>query len=65
MKRTFLFATILIFAISTFGQTIKRIDGSIIAVDSLNAKIDYLMKVARVSGAAVSVFNDLDKPLVE
>ena len=65
MKRTFLFATILIFAISTFGQTIKRIDGSIIAVDSQNAKIDYLMKVARVSGAAVSVFNDLDKPLVE
>lgn len=41
-----------------FAQTIKRIDGSALAADSLNAKIQYLMKVANVSGVAISVFNN-------
>jgi serine-type D-Ala-D-Ala carboxypeptidase/endopeptidase len=52
-------ATVLLF-LSTFmfAQTIRRIDGSRIEVDSLNAKIQYLMKVANVSGIAISVFND-------
>lgn len=59
-----LFATTILLTISTvsFGQTIKRIDGSKISTDSLNAKIDYLMKVANVSGVAVAVFND-NKPV--
>ena len=42
----------------TFAQSIKRIDGSKIMADSLNAKVEYLMKVANVSGVAFSVFND-------
>ncbi|MEP7129054.1 MAG: serine hydrolase domain-containing protein [Chitinophagales bacterium] len=46
----------------TFGQTIKRIDGSKISVDSLKAKIHYLMEIANVSGIAISVFND-NKPI--
>src|SRR6478609_451003 len=59
MKQLFLLTTILVSVISTtFGQSIKRIDGSKITVDSLNAKIEYLMKVANVSGVAVSVFNN-------
>lgn len=62
MKQTFIFATILFFTLSIFGQTIKRIDGSKITADSLNIKIEYLMKVANVSGAAISVFND-NKPI--
>ena len=45
-----------------FGQTIKRIDGSKLNIDSLNSKIEYLMKTANVSGVAVSVFND-NKPI--
>ena len=49
-------------ASSLFGQTIKRIDGSKISADSLNVKIEYLMKVANVSGVAVAVFND-NKPI--
>jgi serine-type D-Ala-D-Ala carboxypeptidase/endopeptidase len=59
MKHKSLLATILFsIALTTLGQTIKRIDGSKISFDSLNAKIDYLMKTANVSGVAVSVFNN-------
>lgn len=46
----------------SFGQTLKRIDGSKITADSLNAKIEYLIKVANVSGAAIAVFNE-SKPV--
>ena len=59
MKRYFSFTTILfLFASFIFGQHIKRIDGSKLTVDSLNTKIEYLMKAANVSGVAVSVFNN-------
>jgi CubicO group peptidase (beta-lactamase class C family) len=59
MKRYILLAPIGVSLTTfTFGQTIKRIDGSKITVDSLNSKIEYLMKAANVSGIAVSVFND-------
>ena len=40
------------------GQSIKRIDGTQYSADSLNAKIEYLMKSANVTGVAVSVFNN-------
>lgn len=49
--------TFLLFATFTFGQTIKRIEGTTISVDSVK-KIEYLMKTANVSGVAVSIFND-------
>ena len=49
-------------ATSAYGQTIKRIDGSKITVDSLHSKIEYLMKAANVSGVAISVFNN-NKPV--
>lgn len=63
MKRYSLFTILaLILVTITFGQTIQRIDGSKIAIDSLHKKIDYLMKAAKVSGMAISVFND-NKPL--
>lgn len=42
----------------SFGQNIKRIDGTKYSADSLNEKIEYLMKTANVSGTAISVFND-------
>ena len=59
MKLYFLFTTILfLFTSFIFGQHIKRIDGSKLTVDSLNSKIEYLMKTANVSGVAVSVFNN-------
>ncbi|MEO6722257.1 MAG: serine hydrolase domain-containing protein [Ferruginibacter sp.] len=59
MKHNYLLATILLLiGITAFGQTIKRIDGSQISFDSLNSKIEYLMKAANVSGVAVSVFNN-------
>lgn len=46
----------------TIGQTIKRIDGTKLSVDSLQSKIEYLMKAANVSGVAVSIFNN-NKPV--
>src|SRR6187431_315659 len=63
MKNNFLLATVFgLFTTLFFGQTINRIDGSKIPADSLNAKIEYLMKKANVSGVAISVFNN-DKPI--
>ena len=45
-----------------FAQSIKRIDGTKISVDSLDKKIQFLMKDANVSGLAISVFN-ANKPI--
>ena len=45
-----------------FAQSIKRIDGTKVSVDSLEQKIQFLMKDANVSGLAISVFND-NKPV--
>jgi serine-type D-Ala-D-Ala carboxypeptidase/endopeptidase len=61
--RQFIFFTTFLLTLATLGlgQTIKRIDGSKVMADSLTSKIHYLMKVAKVSGVAVSVFND-NKP---
>lgn len=60
--RTFFGTLLLTISTVTFGQTIKRIDRSKITTDSLNAKVEYLMKVANVSGLALAVFND-NKPV--
>ena len=63
MKHSIVLTTILIIITTfSFGQTIKKIDGSTITVDSLNSKIEFLMKSADVSGVAVSVFNQ-NKPV--
>lgn len=63
MKLKILLATILIsLAASTNAQQIKKIDGSIITADSLDARIKFLMKAANVSGVAISVFNE-NKPV--
>ncbi|HMQ50378.1 MAG TPA: serine hydrolase domain-containing protein [Saprospiraceae bacterium] len=58
MKLLLLMASIFMPSTFVLGQTIKRIDGSKITADSLNAKIEYLMKAANVSGVAVAVFNN-------
>ena len=50
------------FTMLSFAQAFERIDGTRISEDSLDAKIEYLMKTANVSGVAVSVFND-NKPV--
>ncbi len=63
MNNKILLATIFIIVSTlSFAQSIKRIDGSEISADSLNEKIKYLMKIANVSGVAVSVFNE-NKPI--
>jgi CubicO group peptidase (beta-lactamase class C family) len=45
------------------GQTIDRIDGTSISADSLQHHIQYLMKAAKVTGLAVSIFNH-DQPVL-
>ncbi len=60
--RIFLATTLLTLSTFSFGQTIKRIDDSKINADSLNVKIEHLMKVANVSGVGVAVFNN-NKPV--
>ena len=62
MQRIIFCLTFMLFATLTFGQTITRIDGTKISIDSVQKKIDYLMKTANVSGVAVSIFND-NKPV--
>ena len=60
--KIFLTTVFLTISAITFGQSIKSINGRKITKDSLNTKIEYLMKVANVSGVAVAVFND-NKPV--
>ena len=62
MRKITFISILLLTAIITFGQNIKRIDGSKIATDSVQRKIEFLMKTANVSGVAVSIFND-NKPV--
>ena len=63
MKQYFVLSTIIFSVVNIcFGQIIKRIDGSKISTDSLQAKVEYLMKAANVSGIAISVFNN-NKPV--
>lgn len=57
-KEIFSLTILTLFICILHGQTIKRIDGTKYSADSLNSRIDYLMKTANVSGVAVSVFND-------
>ncbi len=52
------FLFIAIYVSATFGQSVNRINGSKISVDSLDRKINYLMKQANVSGLAISIFSD-------
>ena len=59
MKKLQLLIFLFAFQLSTsFSQTIQRIDNTSYAADSLQAKIEYLMQAANVSGVAISVFND-------
>lgn len=59
MNRFFLPLIILLLSANlTSAQTIKRIDGSRIHIDSVNARIEYIMQAANVSGVAISVFNN-------
>ena len=62
MQKNIFILTILLSSTLTFGQTIERIDGTKISVDSLQHKIKHLMKVANVSGVGISVFNN-NKPV--
>lgn len=58
----YLIVTLLITPIIVNGQSINRVDGSTIIVDSLNSKISSLMKDAKVTGLAMTVFNQ-NKPV--
>jgi len=62
MKKIVSTFTFILFATFTFGQTIKRINGTKIPVDSVLHKIEFLMKAANVSGVAISIFNK-NKPI--
>jgi serine-type D-Ala-D-Ala carboxypeptidase/endopeptidase len=48
--------------ILAFGQTIKRVDGTTITVDSLKSKIAFLMGEAKVTGLSITIFNQ-NKPV--
>lgn len=52
---------LLLFNVAT-AQTIRKIDGSALPVDSLESKINFLMREAGVPGLAVAVFNN-NKPV--
>jgi len=49
---------LLITVILLSGQAINRIDGTSITADSLQNRIQYLIKTASVTGLAISVFNN-------
>ncbi len=60
--KLFLISIATLFSIHSSAQKIKRIDGSSIHADSLQFKVEDLMKKANVSGVAISVFNN-NKPV--
>ena len=58
MQRITSFLLFIFAGITVLAQSITRLDDSRIATKDLDAKIDQLMKVASVTGMAVSIFND-------
>jgi serine-type D-Ala-D-Ala carboxypeptidase/endopeptidase len=52
-----LIVVILIMPIIANGQLINRVDGSKISIDSLSNKISFLMQEAKVTGLAITIFN--------
>ncbi len=63
MQRTLLFSIAWLTITATPAQFINRVDGSRIAVDSLQRRVTYLMKTATVSGIGLAVFNR-NKPVL-
>jgi serine-type D-Ala-D-Ala carboxypeptidase/endopeptidase len=61
-QKTGLFVLPLLFSLAIFAQNIQRVDGTHISADSLQKKIEYLMKTANVSGVCIAVFNK-NKPV--
>lgn len=53
-----LYLSFIISAALVSGQTINRIDGTKITADSLQDRIQYLIKRANVTGLAITVFNN-------
>ena len=59
MKTKIAFLVLSLFFVTViFGQPIQRVDGTTISADTLEHKIEYLMKAANVSGACVAIFNN-------
>jgi len=58
MQKIFFIQFFVFISSFAFTQAIVRLDNSRITAQQLNDKIDQLMKVASVSGMAISVFND-------
>jgi serine-type D-Ala-D-Ala carboxypeptidase/endopeptidase len=56
------FLVLCILSFDTLAQQINRINNSKYPSDSLDAKIQHLMKRANVSGVAIAVFNN-NKPV--
>jgi CubicO group peptidase (beta-lactamase class C family) len=61
-KLDFLLLCILSISLNAQAQSVKRIDGSQITVDSLTGRIQTLMNTAGVGGLGIVVYND-NKPL--
>jgi hypothetical protein len=58
MKLKIVFFILPFLTSAIFAQEIDRVDGTIISIDSLQKKIEYLMAAASVSGACISIFNN-------
>ena len=49
---------LIFFPLSSPGQNLHRINGSVLTADSLTARIHFLMQQANVSGTSITVFNN-------
>lgn len=58
--KNIIFTITILFAAVTIGsgQAVNRLDGTSVAIDSLQSHIQNLVKTANVAGLAVSIFND-------
>lgn len=58
-KRTIVSTTLLLFILTgSYAQKLVKLNGDAITASQLDAKINSLMKAARVQGLAISVFNE-------
>ncbi len=57
-KYHYLIALTLFFTSFSFAQEIKRIDGSFVSSDSVDLRVQKLMKAANVTGVALAIFNN-------
>jgi serine-type D-Ala-D-Ala carboxypeptidase/endopeptidase len=58
IKTHIIFFLLIVVSTFSYAQSVKRLDNSTISTNTLDEKINFLIKAANVHGLAIAVFND-------